>query len=378
MATLSKGKTFTSGETVVPSKLHELVDNATVTYTSSGDTDNASLEVSGNKFQVKDAGVTTAKINDAAVTFAKQQSPQYTGFRNAIINGNFDIWQRGTSFTGSGSEYGADRWLNARIGSSSTMSRQAFTLGQTDVPNEPTYFCRMAVTSSAAAGNYSFAQQVIEDVRTFAGQTVTLSFYAKADGAKPISTEFVQYFGTGGSPSASIQAIGTTKTTLSSSWQKITVTASVPSISGKTLGSNNDHGFMLRIWLDAGGDFNTNTNTLGQQSGTFDIAQVQIEAGSVATPFERRPIGTELALCQRYYRIIDELSYNGSAASTANSLGTWALGATMRAQPTVTFTAANGTAVTAFPKAQGVVAFSATSTASNVVQLTSLTASAEL
>jgi len=222
-----------------------------------------------------------------------------SGFRNAIINGNFDIWQRGTSFTAS--EYGADRWVNARIGSSSTMSRQAFTLGQTDVPNEPTYFCRMAVTSSAAVGNYALLQQSIEDARTFAGQTVTVSFYAKADSARPITTELVQFFGTGGTPSSAVQAIGTTKTTLSTSWQKITVTVSVPSISGKTLGSDNNHSLFLRIWLDAGSDFNTNTAFLGQQSGTFDIAQVQVEAGSVATPFERRPIGSELALCQRYF-----------------------------------------------------------------------------
>jgi hypothetical protein len=317
MATVTKGKTFTSGETVTPPKLNELVDNATVTNIATAD--------------ISNSAITTAKINDAAVTFAKQQSPQYTGFRNAIINGNFDIWQRGTSFTGS--EYGADRWLNARIGSSSTMSRQAFTLGQTDVPNEPAYFCRMAVTSSAAAGNYSFAQQIIEDVRTFAGQTVTLSFYAKADGAKPISTEFVQYFGTGGSPSANIQAIGTTKTTLSSSWQKITVTASVPSISGKTLGSNNDHGFMLRIWLDAGGDFNTNTNTLGQQSGTFDIAQVQVEAGSVATPFERRPIGAELALCQRYYEKISNVQITTAGVGGYTNVF---YRQTKRATPTIT------------------------------------------
>jgi hypothetical protein len=347
MATVTKGKTFTSGETVTPTKLNELVDNATVTYTSSGDTDNASLEVSGNKFQVKDAGVTTAKINDAAVTFAKQQSPQYTGFRNAIINGNFDIWQRGTSFTGN--EFGADRWFNRRVGSTCTMSRQAFTLGQTDVPNEPTYFCRMAVTSSAGAGNFVRLQQNVESVRTFAGQNVAISFYAKADSARPIAVELVQYFGTGGSPSSTVEAIGVTKTTLSTSWQKITVTASMPSISGKTLGSNDDHSFSLYVWLDAGSNFNSSTDTLGQQSGTFDIAQVQFEAGSVATPFERRPIGTELALCQRYYQTIS----SGSGAGYATGAGQgwpvyFRLPVKMRSAPTVTVTynAANCTVTT--------------------------------
>jgi hypothetical protein len=73
------------------------------------------------------------------------------------------------------------------------------------------------------------------------------------------------------------------------------------SISGKTIGSNNDSGLTLIAWFDVGSDFNARTDTLGQQSGTFDIAQVQVEPGAVATAFERRPIGMELSLCQRYF-----------------------------------------------------------------------------
>jgi hypothetical protein len=376
MATLTKGKTFTSGETVTPAKLHELVDQGTVTNIVDADV-SASAAIAASKLAATlDLSSKTVTLPDASVSLAKLSAPQYTGFRNAIINGNFDIWQRGTSFTAS--DYGADRWLNARIGSSSTMSRQAFTLGQTDVPNEPTYFCRMAVTSSAAVGNYVFLQQSIEDVRTFSGQTVTVSFYAKADAAKPIATQLFQYFGTGGSPSEEVSSIGITKTTLSSTWQKVTVTAVVPSISGETLGSNNDHALLLRIWLDAGSNFDSLTDTLGQQSGTFDIAQVQIEAGSVDTPFERRPIGAELALCQRYYRTLGEIVFNGATLNSANSRGTWILGGSMRAQPTVTFTTTAGSAVTAFPNSQGSVAFGATSDSFNIVQLSNLTASAEL
>ena len=228
------------------------------------------------------------------------------GFRNAIINGNFDFWQRGTSFTGN--EYGADRWIHGRVGTTHTASRQAFPLGQTDVPGEPEYFCRTAVTSVAGANNYAALVQKIEDVRTFAGQQITVSFWAKADASKPIAVELQQLFGTGGSPSAVVQAIGVTKTTLSTSWQKITVTATIPSISSKTLGTNNDYSLDAIIWFDAGSTFNSRTSSLGQQSGTFDIAQVQIERGPVATPFERRPIGTELALCQRYYRKVSNAS----------------------------------------------------------------------
>ena len=224
------------------------------------------------------------------------------GFRNRIINGNFDFWQRGTSFVNPASgTYTSDRWITYRTGSSATHSRQAFTRGQTSVPGEPTYFFRAVVTTSAGAGNFVHIQQRIESVRTFAGQQITVSFWAKANAAKPISVELEQQFGTGGSPSAAILSLAVTKVTLETSWQKVTVTATVASISGKTLGSDKNDVLGINIWLDAGSSFNSRTDSLGQQSGTFDIAQVQIEPGPVATPFEQRPIGTELALCQRYY-----------------------------------------------------------------------------
>lgn len=223
--------------------------------------------------------------------------------RNKIINGNFDFWQRGTSLgSGTGTRYLADRWLNESDGSTYTVSQQSFTLGQTSVPNEPSFFLRTVVTSVAGTGNRAFFYQRIESVRTLAGKTATLSFWAKADSSKNIAIEFAQSFGSGGSPSSGLLGIGVTTCSLTSSWQKFTVTVSIPSIVGKTLGtSGNDH-FSFIFWFDAGSSFNSRTNSLGQQSGTFDIAQVQLEEGSVATPFEVRPQGLELSLCQRYYR----------------------------------------------------------------------------
>jgi hypothetical protein len=221
-------------------------------------------------------------------------------FRNKIINGNFDIWQRGTSQTSSG--YGSDdRWSNEQTGSTKTHTRQTFTVGQTDVPNNPKYFSRTVVTSSAGSSNYCFKAQKIESVLTFSGSTATLSFWAKADASKNIAIEFVQFFGTGGSPSSVVTGIGVTACALTTSWKKFIVTVNIPSISGKTLGTAGDDFISFNFWFDAGSSFNLRTNSLGQQSGTFDIAQVQLEAGSAATPFEERPLGLELALCQRYF-----------------------------------------------------------------------------
>jgi hypothetical protein len=263
------------------------------------------------------------------------------GMRNAIINGNFDHWQRGTSFTGS--EYGADRWLHYRFGSTGTTTRQTFTLGQTDVPGEPTYYCRTVVSSVAGASNASRLLQRLEDVRTFAGQQITASFWAKADATKNIAVEFEQFFGFGGSPSANVQAIGVTKVSIGTSWQKVTVTSTVPSISGKTLGSDGTSNFRLNIWFDGGSSFNARNDTLGHQSGTFDIAQVQVEPGPVATPFERRPIGTELALCQRYYALLGGQSTHPVTTNPVTGRGFFKLPVTMRAIPSCVFTYSSGT-----------------------------------
>lgn len=258
--------------------------------------------------------IVLAADGTAAATVSGINSGPLAGFRNAIINGNFDIWQRGTSTSSAG--YGAaDRWSNIVVGSGNTQSRQVFTPGQTAVPGEPKFFCRQVVTSVASAGNAAAITQRIEDVRTFAGQQVTVSFWAKADAAKPIAVELQQEFGTGGSPSAAVTGLGVNKVTLSTSWQKITTTVTLPSISGKTLGTDDNDNLRLQIWFDAGSSFNSRTNSLGQQSGTFDIAQVQVEAGPVATPFERRPIGTELALCHRYYVQYGGTEFGGGSNS---------------------------------------------------------------
>jgi hypothetical protein len=234
------------------------------------------------------------------------------GFKNKLINGGFDIWQRGTSQTSSG--YGSDdRWKNTHIGSTKTHSRQVFTVGQTDVPGNPKYYSRTVVTTASGASDYVRSESRIEGVKTFAGQTCTLSFWAKADSSKNIAVEFYQYFGSGGSPSANVTAIGATTRAATSSWQQFSVTVDIPSINGKTLGSDNNDFFSVFFWFDAGSDYDSRTNSLGNQSGTFDLAQVQLEAGEVATPFEQRPIGVELALCQRYYQVFGNFANSATA-----------------------------------------------------------------
>ena len=230
--------------------------------------------------------------------------------QNKIINGNFDIWQRGTSQTTSG--YGpADRWKNTHVGSTKTASQQEFILGQTDVPNNPKYFLRHEVTSVSGSSNYAIMQQLVENVTTLSSQTATLSFWAKADSAKNIAVEFYQSFGTGGTPSTTVNGIGSQLIALTTSWTKYTVTVSIPSVSGKTLGTDGNDLLGLVFWFDAGSSFDARSASLGQQSGTFDIAQVQLEEGATANPFQNRTLGEELQLCQRYYQ------YCGTGVATS-------------------------------------------------------------
>lgn len=255
-----------------------------------------------------------------------------TMFRNKIINGNFDIWQRATTQTISG--YGsADRWYCEHVGTTKTVSQQTFTVGQTDVPNNPTFFMRHVVSSVAGAGNFCDVYQATEDVTKLAGKTVTLSFWAKADAIRNIAVDFGQRFGTGGSPSANVN-FGATTFALTTAWQKFTVTVAVPSIAGKTLGTNGNSNTSVIFWFDAGSTYNSRTNSLGQQSGTFDIAQVQLEEGSIATPFESLPYELTVSLCQRYYQKVTSFNWAGYGSAGQSQVIPVALQTAMRTTPT--------------------------------------------
>jgi hypothetical protein len=204
---------------------------------------------------------------------------------NAIINGAFDIWQRGTTFSSSG--FTADRWAFDLAGGTGSVTQQTFTPGTAPVAGyEGTYFLRKSMTTGA---QYSSILQRIEDVRSFAGQTVTVSFWAK--GTNPTGNFYVnmlQNFGTGGSTQV---GIGDQTLTVTSSWVRYTMTFVVPSVSGKTIGTGSN------LWLTF---YQAASNT---SVSTLDLWGVQVESGSTATAFKRNAsnIQGELAACQRYY-----------------------------------------------------------------------------
>lgn len=277
------------------------------------------------------------KIPDSSGTIAMQESIT-PDIDNKIINGDFVIWQRGLSQTTS--SYGSDdRWHNGHAGSSKMHSQQTFALGQTDVPGNPKYYSRTVVTSVAGSANYVVKMQAVEGVERLAGKTVTVTFWAKADGSKNITFEFRHRYGTGGTPSPSLNGIGVTTCALTTSWTKFSFTINITSVAGKTLGTDGNDHLLPIFWFDAGSEHNTLTNNLGQQSGTFDIAKVSIVEGDKTVlddPSTPRHISQELALCQRYY-FNGYLPLRGVFSSTSYASRLAApLPVQMRANPVVT------------------------------------------
>ena len=268
------------------------------------------------------------------------------GRRNILINGGMQVWQRGTgSQAVSSGDYAlADRWKYYMYGATATASQQSFTVGQTSVPSEPEYFLRTSVSANSGVSDYCILTQHIEGVRTAAGQTVTVSFWAKSSvNGNQIGVEFNQSFGGGGSARVTTTG-GSEAVILSTEWQKYTVTKQIGSIAGKTIGSSDF--FEFYFWMSSGSTYDARSAEIGNQSGDFDITGVQLELGKVATPFEHRSYGEELALCQRYfYRHADYYNRRTVAASfrtTATDVeGVVTFPNTMRTVPT--FIATSGT-----------------------------------
>jgi hypothetical protein len=264
--------------------------------------------------------------------------------KNKIINGDFFVNQRGFTSTTSGSTYTFDRWATNVSDGTVTYSAQTFTLGAAPVAGyEGKNYIRCVTTGQTLTTARANIAQPIESVRTFAGQTVTLSFWAKAaTGTPEIGLQLQQFFGTGGSPSASVNV--TSKVTILTSWARYSVTLSVPSITGKTLGTAGDDRLVTQFWFSGGSSFTSLSGGIGLQSNTFEIWGVQAEYGSKATPFQTASGGSpqaELAMCQRYFQTYGTNSYGeftGQFYSTTAARFTRPLLVALRtSNPTVTF-----------------------------------------
>ena len=235
---------------------------------------------------------TTLVANSSSSTGVAWAGPAFVAGKNRIINGDFGVWQRGTSFSGFGDNtYTADRFTFYGNGSgyAKTVSQQAFTPGAAPVAGyESANFLRFNQTTAGTSATYNLMLQRVEDVRTLANQTVTLSVWVKADTSRTINFSVNRMYGSGGS-GTDYTVVSSSNLSVTTSWQRLTYTFAMPSLSGKTIG--------------AGSYYEVCFNFPNNAVQTFDLWGAQLEAGSIATPFQTAT-GTlqgELAACQRYY-----------------------------------------------------------------------------
>jgi hypothetical protein len=256
------------------------------------------------------AAVGTSTTQLATTAFVATAASNVTsGFRNVIINGGFDVWQRSVSATTTGADNyaSADRWRirTANGGGSVLSSRQTASLTGFQ------YCMRFQRVSGNTDTGFLQLIQTLETPMSvpLAGKNVTVSFWArKGANYSPTSSAFNVYLQSGTSTDAYwLSFTGSTNlitqtTTLTSTWQKFSFTATAGSTATQ---------FYLQFQM-------TPTGTAGAND-YFEITGVQFEVGDVATPFEQRPIGVELALCQRYFW---KLISNGISYLSFNYAGT--------------------------------------------------------
>jgi hypothetical protein len=293
----------------------------------------------GDVFSSSDINDTNGTINLLGSSVA------YAAGKNKILNADFRFNQRAFTSTTTDLVYGFDRWQMSVNGGTCTYSAQTFTPGTAPVAGyESINFARLVTASQTLSSHYAYLGQRIEDARTFAGQTATISFWAKAASGTPsVGVTWYRNYGTGGSPSATEYAVSAgQKTAITTSWARYSLTFAINSVSGKTFGTTANTSWITPfIWTSAGTDYNTQSGSLGLQNVTIDLWGIQVEQGSTATAFQTATgtIQGELAACQRYYWRVTPAA-SGKIFSIAQSfLSTQAIGVmpfpvTMRIAPT--------------------------------------------
>ena len=312
----------------------------------------------------------------SAINLRGHQGPQER--RNAIINGDFNICQRGEfssvpyEFTfgeatlGSTFDYTLDRWQYYQIGSTQGFQPEVKIQRKEHEPDGPigftplsNHFLRVQTSGTGASlsklynptsiskgeTSEAYLEQRIENVKTLTGKSATLSFKAKfstvSGSSRIIGAAMVQVFGTGAANHSPDVILEGTTFALNNDWAKFSHTFSIPDLMGKTLGFTGNAtptgmgdtaGSYLaaRIYLQAGTGgtgsglpiapavFGWNTGA----TEAIDLSQVQLEAGEQSTDFEQRSIGDEIRDCKRYFETIRSFVSSGGAQGNAQTNST--------------------------------------------------------
>ena len=317
----------------------------------------------------------TANAGDPNIVLGDDGSVQMTGLqyptagplsnRNLIINGAMAVAQRGTS-SNLGAYQTVDRWDVQLSGGTFTQSQE--TLATTDLPftqDGHRYAVKIAndtnTTADASFRNFVTTLEAQDIAKcgwdyTSASSFVTLSFWVKSS----VSQEFYASLRTS---DGTEQNYVFSFTPAAGTWTKVTKT--IPGNANLQFDLNAEQGLSVNIaawWGTTYTSPSVSTDTWQAWSGglrfpdmtdtwantldsTFEITGVQLEVGSKATPFEHRPYGTELALCQRYYEKGDSRMLAGridTGSTYFSNYWTHPFKATKRANPTMVVNMTSG------------------------------------
>lgn len=253
-----------------------------------------------NCLQVDTSDTAIIRISDL-----RPMAPDVEGIvENDCINGTFEIWQRGSTQTTSGYR-SDDRWANYDSGSTKIHTKRYFNTdevngtGNYDRLSSETSsknYSRTVVSSVAGPGSYIRKDQHLLKLREYSGKRVRVEFLARSDSPKDIAISGSQVFADTGEPD--ILDISPQKVSLTTSFVNHFVYFDFPEITGKSIADLDYAG--VTFWFDVGSNYDGRTDSLGQQSGTFDIADVKIYISDKELPVRRRTDQEELQLCLPY------------------------------------------------------------------------------
>lgn len=274
--------------------------------------------------------------------------------RNRIINGDMRIDQRNagasvSATVGSSILYTVDRFFAQNLSGTTAFSVQRSTVAPDGFTNST--LITTTTSGSATAGDSKALNQFIEGFNiadfgwgTATARAITLSFWVRSSVTGSFGVGLAN--GAASRSYASPYSINAANT-----WEYKTIV--IPGDTSGTWATDNTTGIRLGFNVGSGSDLHQPTNAWGASGAgrgafsgvtsllatngaTFYITGVQLEAGTVATPFERRSYGQELSLCQRYYYKLDGFNFAGYNVAGAGNIQTVSI-PNMRATPSASF-----------------------------------------
>jgi hypothetical protein len=316
-------------------------------------------------------GANEIPLNQYLGSLAYQNGDAYyntgmtVGFRNRIINGAMGIDQRNAGASVSvtdSNQYTLDRWQGVASLSSSKFTVQQSSTAPSGFSNS--ILVTSSSTYSVLSTDYFLVRQKIEGFNTSDlnwgtanAVTVTLSFWVRSS--------LTGTFGGAVTNSANSYAYPFSYTiNAANTFEQKTITIAGPT-AGTWIGATNGIGLQVKFGLGVGSTYNGTagawvaadyasvtgaTSLVGTSGATWYITGVQLEKGNIATSFDVRPYGTELALCQRYYQLVG--SGSGLHNSTATSVLSVPFATVMRTSPSLS-SSINGGSLRAYSYSSG-------------------------